>query len=144
MAKLIKQIVQQTVQQSVGREVLKNPIVLENQAKYQKNGLTYQSNNINIIPRDPAGNINLQENSTNNPLLIIEPSAEKILNNSVLKVIDTQFNYFKFPVNTNIINTDLDLDLDLDLSAPVQDPIYHLKIEKFLQILRDKELHLEY
>ena len=123
MAKLGKQIIQQAVQQSVGRSVEKDPRIVENQTKYQKNGLTFQSNNNSVVPRDRAGNIKLQESATDNPLLIIEAASTKILNNSVLKVIDTQFNYFKFPATTRIIGTD-DIDIDLDLSGLAQDPIY--------------------
>jgi len=114
----VKQVVQKTVQQAVGRSVEKDPRILEIQTKYQKNGLTFQSNNNNIIPRDQAGNIKLQESATDNPLLIIEPASTRILNKSVLKVIDTQFNYFKFPATTRIVDTDdLDIDLDLDLTV---------------------------
>jgi len=114
----VKQVVQKTVQQAVGRAVEKDPRILEIQTKYQKNGLTFQSNNNNIIPRDQAGNIKLQESATDNPLLIIEPASTRILNKSVLKVIDTQFNYFKFPATTRIVDTDdLDIDLDLDLTV---------------------------
>ena len=123
----VKQVVQQTVQQAVGRAVQKDPRILETQTKYQKNGLTFQSNNNNIIPRDQAGNIKLQESVTDNPLLIIEAASTKILNNSVLKVIDTQFNYFKFPATTRIIGTDdvdINLDLDLTVDQEAEDVIY--------------------
>jgi len=123
----VKQVVQQTVQQAVGRAVQKDPKILETQTKYQKNGLTFQSNNNNIIPRDQAGNIKLQESVTDNPLLIIEAASTKILNNSVLKVIDTQFNYFKFPATTRIIGTDdvdINLDLDLTVDQEAEDVIY--------------------
>jgi len=123
----VKQVVQKTVQQAVGRSVEKDPRILEIQTKYQKNGLTFQSNNNNIIPRDQAGNIKLQESATDNPLLIIEPASTRILNKSVLKVIDTQFNYFKFPATTRIVDTDdvnIDLDLDLTVEQESEDVIY--------------------
>ena len=124
MAKIGKQIIQQAVQQLVGRAVEKDPRIVETQTKYQKNGLTFQSNNNSIVPRNQGGNIKLQESVTDNPLLIVEASATKILNNSVLKVIDTQFNYFKFPATTRVIGTDeVDLDLDIDLTVET-DPIY--------------------
>jgi len=123
--KPVKQIIQNAVQQAVGRAIEKDPRIIETQTKYQKNGLTFQSNNNSVVPRDRAGNIKLQESATDNPLLIIEAASTKILNNSVLKVIDTQFNYFKFPATTRIIGTDnIDVDLDLDLSGPVNDPIF--------------------
>jgi len=93
------------------------------QLNYQTNGLTVISNNTNIVPRDIAGNVMLHEDVTDNPLLIIEPTTKKITTKSILRVIDTQFKYFKFPATTTIIDDldDLDLNLDLDLNT---DPIY--------------------
>jgi hypothetical protein len=93
------------------------------QLNYQTNGLTVISNNTNIVPRDIAGNVMLHEDATDNPLLIIEPTTKKITTKSILRVIDTQFKYFKFPATTTIIDDldDLDLNLDLDLNT---DPIY--------------------
>jgi hypothetical protein len=41
------------------------------------------------------------------------------LNSSVVKVLDTQFNYFKFPVR--IAGESLDLDFDIDLNIPEGD-----------------------
>ena len=123
----VKNVVQQAVQQSVGRAIEKDPRLIENQTKYQKNGLTFQSNNNSVVPRDQAGNIQLQESATDNPLLIVEAASTKILNNSVLKVVDTQFNYFKFPATTRIIGTDdvdLDLDIDLTVDQEAEDVIY--------------------
>tara|TARA_R110002020_G_scaffold7412_5_gene31216 strand:+ start:946 stop:1881 length:936 start_codon:yes stop_codon:yes gene_type:complete len=123
----VKNVVQQAVQQSVGRAIEKDPRIVENQTKYQKNGLTFQSNNNSVVPRDQAGNIKLQESATDNPLLIVEAASTKILNNSVLKVIDTQFNYFKFPATTRIVDTDdvdIDLDLDLTVEQESEDVIY--------------------
>jgi hypothetical protein len=88
-----------------------------------QNGLTYVSNNTSIHPRDEAGNIILQENSETNPLLIIEPVMPAITNRSVIRVIDTTFQYFKFPVST-LVNDAGSLDeLDIDFSIP-NDPIY--------------------
>jgi len=91
-----------------------DPIDLQGQSKYQEQGITRISNNDSVVKRDSAGNIELQE-SKKNPLLIIEPIYKKILNSSVVKVLDTQFNYFKFPVRIAGENLDLSLDLDLDL-----------------------------
>jgi hypothetical protein len=92
-----------------------DPVDLQDQSKYQEQGITRISNNDSVVNRDSAGNIELQENKTN-PLLIIEPIYKKILNSSVVKVLDTQFNYFKFPVR--IAGESIDLDLDLDLNIP--------------------------
>jgi hypothetical protein len=96
--------------------VLLDPVRLQQQTKYKTNGLTVTSNNVNIMPRDAAGNIMLHENSSKNPLLIIEPVDTKIMLQSVLKVLDTRFEYFKFPVT--IVSTDTE-DLLVDLSSEV-------------------------
>jgi len=100
---------------------LRDPIQLQQVAKYQGN-LTVTSNDTNIVPRDEAGNIQLQEGSETNPLLIIEPVATRITLNSVLKVLDTQFQYFKFPATVRIIN-DTDVDIDLTIPELEQDTI---------------------
>jgi len=101
--------------------ILIDSIDVGKQLKYQTDGLTVISNNTNIVPRDTAGNVMLHADSTNNPLLIIEPTTKKITTKSILRVIDTQFKYFKFPATTTIIDELDDLNLDLDLNS---DPIY--------------------
>jgi len=93
---------------------LRDPLQLQQIAKYQGN-LTVTSNDMNIVPRDEAGNVQLQEDSETNPLLIIEPVATRITLNSVLKVLDTQFQYFKFPATTRII---ADTEVNIDLTVP--------------------------
>jgi hypothetical protein len=98
---------------AINKEKLLDPIDLELQAKYQEQGVTRISNNDSVVKRDSAGNIELQENK-NNPLLIIEPIYKKILNSSVIKILDTQFNYFKFPVRVDNETIDLDLDISLE------------------------------
>ena len=99
-------------------------INVDKQLKYRKDGLTYISNNLSVIPRDEAGNIVLHENGKTNPLLIIEPTANKITTKSMLRVIDTQFKYFKFPARTTVIEEEsIDVDLDLDLNID-SDPVY--------------------
>jgi hypothetical protein len=97
------------------------------QEKYFQLGLTYRSNDANIMPRNSAGNIQLQEQSDNNPLLIIEPVAQKITTTSALKIIDTQFNYYKFPVKTKVVNVNTNIDLTSDLVGELAnaiDPVY--------------------
>lgn len=92
-------------------------IDLNKQLRYRNEGITYVSNNNNVIPRDNAGNIILQEGATDNPLLVIEPISVRVTNQSLLKVLDTQFNYFKFPARIIAEDEpDIDLDLDLDFS----------------------------
>ena len=104
---------------------LPNSVDGQIQSLYQRQGLNYISNNINIIPRDDAGNIVLQETDINNPLLIIDSVTEQFTNASVLKVLDTQFKYFKFPARTTVIGEEaVDLDLDLDLQVELQDAVF--------------------
>ena len=97
---------------------LNDPVAGDQQAKYIKRGLTYISNNTAIIPRDSGGNIVLNESATDNPMLYIDPVAEQITMNSALKVLDTRFKYYKFPVTVNAttttdLNTDITLDSDI-------------------------------
>lgn len=99
----------------------------QQQAKYYKEGLDYISNDTNIIPRDEVGNIVLNEDTQNNPSLVIAAVTEQISTKSVLRVIDSRFQYFKFPVqlaqgdNINI-NTSFNIDIDTittELKLPV-------------------------
>jgi len=107
------------VKQSVSK--IKNSISIELQAKYQRLGLTHVSNNENVVPRSENGNITLQEGVDTNSLLIIEPAVNQITTKSMLRVLNTQFTYFKFPARTTVIEEEaVDLDFDLDL----QDPVY--------------------
>jgi len=103
--------------------LIKDSIAVDLQVKYQNQGLTYVSNNVNVIPRNENGNIALQEGVDNNPLLIIEPTVNRITTKSMLRVLDTQFKYFKFPARTTVVDEDVvDLDLDLDLQS--LDPVF--------------------
>ena len=103
---------------------LLDPVKVQQVIKYQGN-LTVTSNDTNVIPRDDAGNVQLQENSEKNPLLIIEPVATRITLSSVLKVLDTRFQYFKFPATTRVIETaDVDIELTLPELDITQDVIY--------------------
>ena len=100
---------------------------LEQFARYKANGLTYVSDDINIIPRNTAGNIIIQQSASMNELLIIEPMINNISTKSVLRVIDTSFQYYKFPVSTiEIIDDTVDLDINLTADNPIPsepDPI---------------------
>lgn len=94
-----------------------DPVTADQQAKYQSEGLTYISNNTSIIPRDAAGNIILEETSTSNPLLIIDPVAELITTKSALRVLDTRFQYYKFPATIRPTADVEDLVVDLDFES---------------------------
>ena len=95
-----------------------DPIDLDQQAKYEEQGITRLSNNNSVVERDESGNVLLRENQ-NNPLLIIEPIYKKILNSSVVKILDTQFNYFNFPVRVTESPVDLDLDIDINIEEDI-------------------------
>jgi len=108
---------------AIEKQANTDSINIDKQLKYQKDGLTSISNNESIMPRDANGNIILQQDGTANPLLIIEPTANKITNKSMMRILDTQFKYFKFPPRTTIIDEEpVDLDLDLDLQS--LDPVF--------------------
>lgn len=93
-------------------------IDLDKQLKYKNLGITYVSNNLDIVSRDQAGNILVSDSSSK--LLTIEPIAENILLDSMLRVIDTQFTYYSFPVSIKSDTSSLDLDFDL----PTQDIVF--------------------
>lgn len=101
--------------QAIQNQLLTDGVTLEQITYYDRNGITAISNNNNVVKRDEAGNIDIEDSSN---LLIIEPIDIKITNRSMLRVLDTQFNYFKFPARIAIEEEpDLDLDLDLDFSG---------------------------
>jgi len=104
-------------------KVLLDPTRLQQQTKYKTNGLTVTSNNTNIMPRDEAGNVIFHESSSQNPLLIIEPVDTKIMLKSVLKVLDTRFEYFKFPVSTTAV-LDEEVEIDLEVETAEIDNVY--------------------
>lgn len=93
-------------------------------AEYQVNGLTYKSNNQSVVTRDDAGNV--QIDNTISDLLIIEPVTEFITLDSALRVIDTQFNYYSFPVTTiqQLDTSSFDFNETLDLPVNEEDIIY--------------------
>ena len=108
---------------AIEKQAKTDSINIDKQLKYRKDGLTSISNNESIMPRDANGNVILQQDGTANPLLIIEPTANKITNKSMMRILDTQFKYFKFPARTAVVDEDVvDLDLDLDLQS--LDPVF--------------------
>jgi hypothetical protein len=90
---------------------IKDPIYVSQISKYINDGLTVTSNNTDIMPRDIAGNIIVQENS----YLVIETNSFNINNSAVLDLLNTRFNYFKFPARTIIKDLpDIDINIDID------------------------------
>lgn len=106
----------------------KQPDIIKNtkNSKYEILGVTYNSNDLYVNTRDSNGVLNLNvDNGQPNSLLVIEPIAQKIINASMLRILDTQFRYFKFPARTAVIEEEpVDLNLDLDLQLQLQDPIF--------------------
>jgi len=99
------------------KDILLDPVTLEQAAKYINNGLTVVSNNTDIVPRDANGNVIVQDGS----YIVVETNLFNIDNVSALKVLDTAFNYFKFPVsvNTNLIDVDTNFSVENNI-----DPIF--------------------
>ena len=89
-------------------------MAMQDQARYYSLGMTYMSDNQSIIPRYLAGNILFEESALVKPLLIIEPVAEQITTISTLRVLDTAFQYYKFPVSVNITGS---VDVDFEIQA---------------------------
>jgi hypothetical protein len=94
-----------------------DPVTADQQARYRADGLSYISNNESIIPRDGAGNIVMAESSSTNPLLIIDTVTEQITTKSALKILDTSFQYYKFPATIRPISNIEDLVVDLDFES---------------------------
>ena len=102
--------------QQLAQQTLVSIENLQDQARYNSLGMTYMSDNQSIIPRDLAGNILFEESALVKPLLIIEPVAEQITTISTLRVLDTAFQYYKFPVSVNITSS-VDIDVDFEIQA---------------------------
>ena len=92
-------------------------VAADQQARYRADGLSYISNNESIIPRDGAGNIVMAESSSMNPLLIIDTVTEQITTKSALRILDTSFQYYKFPATIRPISNIEDLVVDLDFES---------------------------
>jgi hypothetical protein len=92
--------------------------------KYQTNGLLFVTNDTDVVPRNESGAIQIEDGITTPTILVVEPMIKRVTTKSVLKVIDTQFTYYKFPART-ALDDEPELDLDLDLSLiEEQDIIY--------------------
>lgn len=92
--------------------------------KYQTNGLLVVTNDMEITPRTATGVIQIEEDASSPVIMVIEPMVNKVTTKSALKVLNTQFNYYKFPARTVLAEEPvLDLDLDLAILEEI-DPIY--------------------
>jgi len=101
-----------------------NAAQIDSTIKYQTNGLLFVTNDTDVVPRNESGAIQIEEGINTPTILVIEPMIKRVTTKSVLKVVNTQFNYYKFPART-ILDDEPELDLDLDLSVLQDfDPIY--------------------
>ena len=92
-------------------------VSLRQDSFYEEQGITAISNNNAVVSRDLGGNILVQPTSS---LLVIEAITTNVLAESVLPLLNTQFNYYRFPARISFIDESLDLDLDLDLDLNIQ------------------------
>ena len=95
---------------AVQKENLLDPIALQQTSKYIKDGLTVVSNNTDIVPRDENGNIVVQSGS----YMVIEPNSFNFNSKPILDILDTRFNYFRFPVQITSDPVDVDVSFDFD------------------------------
>ena len=101
---------------------MSDSVSLRQDSYYDTNGITAISNNSAVVLRDQGGNVLVQPTSS---LLVIEAITTNVLAESVLPLLNTQFNYFKFPARLAVIDESLDLNLDLDLNLIVTLEILH-------------------
>jgi hypothetical protein len=114
-----------------------NNFLNQNNTKYDLHGINVESNNNVIIPRNDNGNVIVQPTSS---LLVFEGIRLNVIQDSVLPLINTRFEYFKFPVTTNtrpdIISLDVEIpeeDSRIELKLPIaldenRQPIERIKI----------------
>ena len=95
---------------AVQKENLLDPIALQQTSKYIKDGLTVVSNNTDIVPRDENGNIVVQSGS----YMVIETNSFNFNSKPILDILDTRFNYFRFPVQITSDPVDVDVSFDFD------------------------------
>ncbi len=94
------------------------PITPEIDSKYIKDSEPI-SNMLSVHMRDDAGNIILMDSdSTKNNIIVIEPIRKYYTVDNVLRILDTNFEYYSFPVVT-IDNSAEDIP-DFDISADVE------------------------
>jgi hypothetical protein len=101
-----------------------NAAKIDSTIKYQTNGLLVVTNDTAVVPRNESGAIQIEDDNTTPVILVIEPMIKRVTTKSALKVLNTQFNYYKFPARTALADEpELDLDLDLPILEDL-DPVY--------------------
>ena len=98
-----------------------------NHTIYQLNGITAMSNEPAVNKRNAeSGHLIIDASSSN--MLTIESVTYAYNKQSVNDILDTQFNYFKFPVQVVYSPIDNDVDIAYKLESPAElekpDPIY--------------------
>lgn len=97
---------------------------IDSTVKYQTQGLLAVTNDVAVVPRNDVGAISIEDGATTPTILVVEPMIKRVTTKSVLKVVNTQFNYYKFPART-ALEEEPELDLDLDFSILEEiDPIF--------------------
>ena len=93
------------------------PLTQQNLQPYLDNGLTYMSMNPDLIERDGAGNYIISADT--DQLLLIDTIDARYRKKSVIRAVNTAFNYFSFPVTANTSSIDIpEIELagiDIDL-----------------------------
>jgi hypothetical protein len=101
-----------------------NAATIDSTIKYQTNGLLVVTNNTAVVPRNEAGAIPIEDGNTTPTILVVEPMIKQVTTKSMLRVVNTQFSYYKFPART-VLAEEPELNLDLDLTILDEiDPIY--------------------
>jgi hypothetical protein len=81
-----------------------------------KNNLSVTSNDPAIIQRDQSGNMSTDLAD----IIYIEPVTWAYDNNSINKIIDTRFSYYKFPPRVIISDSEIPIDLDTDINIDAE------------------------
>jgi len=85
------------------------------------------SNMMEVHKRDDGGNIIIMDQSTRNKILVIEPIKKQYTVETVLRVLDTNFEYYSFPVQTTETNAIEIPDLDI---ADIEQQLLDLQQEQ--------------
>lgn len=93
-------------------------LTIRNNAKYDLHGINVESNNPDVVARNNAGFVVVQQTSS---LLVIEGIDVKYTNASVIPLLNTRFEYFKFPVTVTPTGSfGIDFNIDDVLSTQTE------------------------